>query len=116
MVVFSPSADDARARTLDANLADRACDLTDRDITVARVPKSGSVRIGSATLEPPATARLRRHYRVGPADFLVVLIGKDGGEKLRVGAVPSLDDVFAVIDSMPMRIAEMRAEDSRCDG
>ena len=42
------------------------------------------------------------------ADFQAVLIGKDGGRK-REQAVPiDPDDLFALIDSMPMRQAEMR--------
>jgi hypothetical protein len=43
-----------------------------------------------------------------------VLIGKDGGEKLRVNDVPNLATIYAVIDGMPMRSAETGADPGRC--
>jgi phospholipid/cholesterol/gamma-HCH transport system permease protein len=44
----------------------------------------------------------------------VVLIGKDGGEKLRVAGIPDLQAIYAVIDGMPMRARETSANPSRC--
>jgi hypothetical protein len=44
----------------------------------------------------------------------VVLIGKDGGEKLRVNNIPDLQTIYAVIDGMPMRGREMSADPGRC--
>ncbi len=41
----------------------------------------------------------------------VVLIGKDGGEKLRQNSL-DIDELFLRIDAMPMRRAEMREKDS----
>lgn len=42
--------------------------------------------------------------------FSVVLIGKDGGEKLRRAIPLSPEELFAVVDAMPMRRAEMRGQ------
>jgi hypothetical protein len=42
------------------------------------------------------------------------LIGKDGGEKLRVNDIPDLAAIYAVIDGMPMRGSEMSADPGRC--
>jgi len=39
--------------------------------------------------------------------FSVVLIGKDGGEKLRRDSFLTTRDLFAIVDAMPMRRAEM---------
>ena len=44
----------------------------------------------------------------------MVLIGKEGGEKLRVNDVPDLATVYAVIDGMPMRSREVGADPGRC--
>lgn len=46
--------------------------------------------------------------RFGEEGFKVTLIGKDGGVKLTRGEVLSSSELFAVIDAMPMRRAEMR--------
>ena len=51
---------------------------------------------------------------IGEDAFSVVLIGKDGGEKLRVNAVPDLQSIYEVIDGMPMRSREMDANPGRC--
>ena len=40
--------------------------------------------------------------------FTILLVGKDGGEKKRWTAPVSVKEIFALIDAMPMRMAEMR--------
>ncbi|MCJ8209665.1 DUF4174 domain-containing protein [Mucilaginibacter sp. RS28] len=44
------------------------------------------------------------HIRPG---FTVVLIGKDGGEKLRSHQLVSTQKLFSLVDAMPMRKQEM---------
>ena len=46
--------------------------------------------------------------RYAPGDFAVILIGKDGGEKLRRSRVVDPAELNALIDTMPMRRQEMR--------
>jgi len=45
--------------------------------------------------------------------FMVVLIGKDGGEKLRREEGATLGEIFGLIDTMPMRRREMRGKTDR---
>jgi len=55
-------------------------------------------------LEPARTRALLQALQLqaqGPATF--VLVGKDGGVKLRQGATVDLRQVFAEVDRMPMR-------------
>lgn len=59
-----------------------------------------------ATDDTPDGSALRRRFGGGPG-FRAVLIGKDGGEKLSSGAPLRRDDLFPVIDAMPMRQQEM---------
>lgn len=40
--------------------------------------------------------------------FTVILVGKDGGEKLRTHEVLSLQKLYGTIDAMPMRQQEMK--------
>lgn len=51
---------------------------------------------------------LRKRYRVDDKEFLIILIGKDGSEKLRSDTVVSPDKLYALIDAMPMRREETR--------
>ncbi len=59
-------------------------------------------------LEPPQTNTLTERYKVDPKNFTVILVGKDGGEKLRQEEPVTLDQLFGLIDQMPMRRREMR--------
>ena len=45
-------------------------------------------------------------YGLDQNSFSVLLIGKDGGEKYRTSEIPDLAEMFALIDTMPMRRAE----------
>lgn len=67
--------------------------IEDRDITITIV-KEGS----------PTYTR----YNVPAGSFALVLIGKDGGEKHRSDKVMSTEELFAIIDAMPMRRSEMK--------
>lgn len=82
IVLSAPSASDAeRARALRL-LADRAGEAEERDVVVVEV--------------------------LSPGPFAVHLVGKDGGVKLRREGRVDLDELWAVIDAMPMRREEKR--------
>jgi hypothetical protein len=54
----------------------------------------------------PEGDALRRRFG-GGAGFRAILVGKDGGEKLKSGAPLHREDLFPLIDAMPMRRQEM---------
>ena len=114
LLVFSPRADDMRVRKLHDNFESRACELADRDLVVGHFPMFGDARLGDQALSPESAARIRNEFNVHFGDFVVILVGKDGFEKRRVKELPDLDAIFAQIDGMPMRRAEMRARGVRC--
>ncbi len=51
---------------------------------------------------------LRVEYLTGADEFAVVLIGRDGGEKLRSTSPIPAAELFGKIDEMPMRRRELR--------
>lgn len=56
------------------------------------------------------TASIKKHFGPNPDDR-VILIGKDGSEKQRAAAL-DLEELFTLIDAMPMRRAEMRRQNN----
>lgn len=68
--------------------------MLERDLTI-------SVIIGNEQLYKKYTIALQ-------TDFTVTLVGKDGSEKLRTQNLLTANQLFALIDAMPMRIEEMR--------
>ena len=62
--------------------------------------------------DPAAASSVRTKLR--PRGFMVVLIGKDGGVKLRKPLPYSVREISRTIDKMPMRQQEV--EDRRGEG
>jgi hypothetical protein len=57
-------------------------------------------------------AVFRQYYGVKPGEATILLIGKDGGVKLRRETeILGCRELFATIDVMPMRRREMREQD-----
>ena len=114
LLVFAPSDQDPRyaATRLEAQAA--ACQIQDRDLVIAWLPLGGPSHLGDRPLAADAQQRLRERYRIGTDDFVVVLIGKDGGEKDRSEDIPDLKGIFSLIDSMPMRQSEMAERPADC--
>ncbi len=52
---------------------------------------------------------LSKRFSVGNEDFKLVLVGKDGKTKLYTNS-SALEEIFVLIDAMPMRKKEMRGE------
>jgi hypothetical protein len=67
----------------------------DRDLTITIFPEDDDTE-------------MRDRYGVKPGSFVVVLVGRDGGEKFRSEEPISAKELFDRIDAMPMRRREMR--------
>jgi hypothetical protein len=108
VVLLAPSAATPEHAEQRASLAVAAEALRARDMVVVSVFADGSGTVEGRPLAPGAATRLRRRLRA-PADGLtVLLVGKDGGTKLRRRAPVRPDDLFALVDGMPMGRVEAR--------
>ncbi len=108
LIIGAPSADHSLYRALVQALERQAQDLRDRDMLVFRLFESGGSRVGEKPIRPAVAGFLREQLRLMTSQFTVVLIGKDGTEKLRRTQRIDLGAIFVLIDSMPMRRQEMR--------
>ena len=99
LLVFAPGDRDAQLLHQRDLLAAARPGNTERDLEIVEI-------IGSRASAPLDAVRLRAEYRVTEAQFVVLLIGKDGGEKLRSFQAVAPEQLFATIDRMPMRRAE----------
>ena len=97
LVVVVGRPGDPRGAEQHASLAHDAAALRDRDVVVQDIT-------------PAAARRERPELGVRPSVvFEVLLVGKDGGVKLRREAPVAASEITALIDTMPMRQEEMRA-------
>lgn len=92
LLLFAPESTDRQLTAQLAAFHPRETDLADRDLLVFTVTKYTEADI-----------ELRSHFKVAPESYTLILIGKDGTEKLRKHAMVPTDDIFRLIDSMPMR-------------
>ena len=80
--------------------------IDERDIVWFVLTPTGVTSNYSAPLAEDLSGHLRKDY-FGDAETRVLLIGKDGGIKARATSL-DLQELFALIDSMPMRRREMQ--------
>lgn len=107
LLIFAPSAQDLRLLDQKGVLAANQRAAAERDLVAVAVPAKGEVTVGK-TLAPEEAAEARRRFHVKAGEFAVVLVGKDGGEKLKSAKPLPFKRLADLIDGMPMRQQEMR--------
>ena len=116
LLVFAPALDNPQLVEQFNQLKTQAIELRSRSVLYVPIVPEGhnqpipGSRVPTARLSEDELAAMRHRFKVEPADFLVILIGKDGGEKLNSRTPVSVDQLERLIDSMPMRKSEMHQE------
>ena len=116
LLVFAPALDDPHLVEQLNQLKAEPIALKSRDLLYVPIVPEGhnqpipSSRVPTARLSEDELAAMRHHFKVDPADFLVILIGKDGEEKLSSRTPVTAERLKALMDSMPMRKSEMQKD------
>lgn len=108
VLICAPSRDSSPYRRQKDLLAGQQDEMQDRDIVVIELLMTGESTIGPDPLTMDQQLRLRGDYAVSGEGFHFVLVGKDGGVKLRATQPVAPEDLFERIDRMPMRQQEIR--------
>lgn len=106
LLIFAGSPDDPSLLAQLHRLKDSAPDLHERQILVIAVPFHNPAPTDVSLSATDATDA-RRRFGIAPADFTVILLGKDGGEKLRSSKPIAPSKLRDTVDSMPMRQEEI---------
>ncbi|HQE16220.1 MAG TPA: DUF4174 domain-containing protein [Mycobacterium sp.] len=114
LLVFAPSDSDPRLVETVRRIEGSRCDFVDRDMVLGRIVTEGTSTLDGHVVDTNQARRLLSEFGISPKGFSVVLIGKDGGEKLRVNDIPDLQAIYAVVDGMPMRGRGMSTDPGRC--
>jgi hypothetical protein len=114
LLLFAPTESDPRLVETMRRIEASRCDFADRDMVLGRIVTEGTSTLDGHVVDSNQAQRLVSEFGIVPNSFSVVLMGKDGGEKLRIAGVPDLQAIYAVIDGMPMRARETSANPSRC--
>jgi hypothetical protein len=114
LLVFASTDTDPRLVETLRRIEASRCDFIARDMVLGQVVTEGMSQLDGHVIAADEAQQLMDRYAIRENAFSVLLIGKDGGEKLRINEVPDLQAIYAVIDGMPMRSREMGTNPPRC--
>ena len=109
LLLFSKSRSDASLDKQVALLRELRPELRERDMIVLRTSGTEETRsvIGYTSINRGTARSLRRQFKPQERGLTVVLIGKDGEEKQCWNRVVDPQELFDLIDAMPMRKKEI---------
>jgi hypothetical protein len=118
LLVFAPTPRDAPFATQQKMLDEYADEMMDRNLLYVPVLAQTShfelpLDAPYVVLKPSELNAIRDRFKVAPSDFVVVLVGKDGGEKFRWTKPVSVLKLDALVDAMPMGQQEKSARASK---
>ncbi|MDX2069722.1 MAG: DUF4174 domain-containing protein [Haliscomenobacter sp.] len=103
LLVFAPDPQDQQLKEQLSLLQPSRAGLLERDLKAIVVNPKSDTNVTAAD-----DKHLYQVYKVEKETFRVVLIGKDGTEKLRTSQPISPAELFRIIDAMPMRQSELK--------
>ncbi len=87
--------------------AEHAAGFRERDLVLLGLAGTNQTA-PTAMLSASEHSAARKRFHVKAGEFTVILLGRDGGEKLRAHTPISWDTLQSTIDAMPMRRDEMK--------
>jgi hypothetical protein len=116
LLVFAPALDHPQLVEQFNQLKARSGEIKVRDVLYVPIVPEGhnqpvpASKVPTARLSEDELAAMRHRFQVEPDEFLVILIGKDGGQKLNSRTPVSVNQLEKLIDPMPMRKREMQSQ------
>jgi len=110
VLVFSPSEKDKNYEMQQTTFLKDNLGIEEREIVIFSVFEGSAKNSDKQLLSKNDCLYLRDKFHIKKDEFCIVLIGKDGGEKYRKSTILPSAELFAVIDAMPMRRAEMNVK------
>jgi len=108
ILIFAPQKEDLLLNALQTELANQKVEVSERHIVVFKIFETGPSFMESTQIDSRTAEAIRQQFDVAPGGFTCILVGKDGGVKLRRISPVKLNEIFTLIDSMPMRQQGMR--------
>ncbi len=107
LLIFAPNENHVSLQTQITLLTQKKTEVTERDLLFYKIFAKNGVTPQLQLLSEKETIALRKKFNIEEHQYVVILIGKDGKEKLRRWEIVMPQEIFELIDAMPMRQAEM---------
>ena len=108
LFLFAPDSNHPFYKHLQSQIMEQKSEVEDRDMVVFSVLAQGPSQMNTTAINHQQADSIRDRFVIPPNAFSLILIGKDGGIKLKRNDPVDLAEVFELIDSMPMRRNEMQ--------
>jgi hypothetical protein len=108
LFLFAPDASNPHFNRLQSEITKQSYEVEVRDLVIFEVLEQGPSRMNTTPLNRQTANSIRDHFDVPQRLYTLILVGKDGGVKLKRNDQVNLADIFGLIDSMPMRQKEMQ--------
>ncbi len=108
ILVFASDMQDSNLQTQLQFFEKNLDGLKERKLTVYQITPTTLKKNSADFFEKNFKENLYQKYKPNKNEFTFILIGLDGGEKMRSTKVVSLAKLFGEIDSMPMRQWEIK--------
>jgi len=107
LLLFSPTHNATYQQQL-KQLNKHKADLAERDLIVFYITEKDIKTSEGTNYTNENKQALLNYYKVNTDTFFVILIGKDGTQKIKQNKLLSIKQLFGTIDAMPMRRREMK--------
>lgn len=108
LIIFAPDSHHPHLKQIQAEISNENAGVEDRDLVVFEVLEKDPSHMNGSRLSHADADALRERFEISRNTYALIVVGKDGGVKLKRSERVPLSEVFALIDSMPMRRDEMR--------
>jgi hypothetical protein len=108
LFLFAPQSTDTFLSNLQSEITAQKGEASERNLIVFKILETGPSFMDTNHLDPRMAETIRNKFDAPLGRFTCILVGKDGGVKFRQNAQVKLQDIFTLIDAMPMRQEEMR--------
>ena len=106
LVVSAPTEDDKNLKEQQNEVALTSKEFADRDMELVTLLNNADSTAGNRKLTAEEAETARAALGIDPGSFALRLIGKDGSVKLSVNKATRMKEIYALIDTMPMRLSE----------
>lgn len=108
LILFVQSYDKSSYQNLREKLSENQNQIDERHMVIIEIFENGLVRIDGNHDNQLNAISLRQYFSAQKGQLISILIGKDGRVKLRQTGRLDLNEIFSLIDRMPMRQQEMK--------
>ena len=107
LLIFAPSARHSDYKKQMLAIKGETTGIADRDLVIVELLEKGRSLVGDVPIDPVSAALMRGNFCIDSGDFVVVLIGKDGTERMWSEWPVPAHELFSLIDTMPLRQREL---------